>query len=223
MGVAGWAKRLRAPWVLVTVLVVNAVGIAYGFYYYVPQFARTPWWLWPLVPDSPFAVLLMSIALVLIVLGRGHRWVNLVGSVAMVKVGVWTAFVLVFFADHFRFSLLPVLGCAEGVLGCGNMNTALFYLHLGMALEALIVADLLPVSWRAFAGVGGAFVLVDILDYTWPVDHLSRGCSGLFPHTVPCTQHTVTFVVTVLITVATAGGLYALHRKARGEHAGPRT
>lgn len=210
-GLAGW---LRDPRVLIAVLVINAVGIAYGFYYYVPQFAVTPWWLWPLVPDSPFAVLLMSIALVLMLAGRGSRLVNLVGSVAMVKVGLWTAFVLVFFADHFRFSFLPVVGCSEGLLGCGNMNTVLFYLHLAMALETLIVADRLPVSWKTFGAVGGAFVLVDVIDYTWPVDHLGRGCSGLFPHTVPCADHAVTFSVTLVISMGTVIALFALAQKA---------
>ncbi len=204
---------------LAAVLLVNAVGIAYGFYYYVPQFAATPWWLWPLVPDSPFAVFLMTAALVLVWRGTGSRVFNLVAAGAMVKVGVWTAFVLVAFAGHFRFSLVPDLACAQGLLGCGNMNTVLFYLHLAMALEALIVADLLPRGWREYVGVGAAFVLVDVVDYYWPADHLGRGCPGLFPHTVPCQGHTGTFLVTVAISLGALALLALLHRSARGGEA----
>lgn len=213
MALARLARALRRPRWLLAVQAANLVGILYGFYYYTPQFAATPAWLWPLVPDSPFAVLLMALALGAILAGRGRRWLNLLGAGAMVKVGVWTGIVLVAYADHFGFSLLPDLGCAGGILGCGNLNTALFYLHLGMALEALVVVDRLPTEPAPYLAVGGAFVLADAVDYLWPVDHLGRGCTGLFPHTVPCTGKGLLFATTAALSVAAVAGLWWAGRR----------
>jgi uncharacterized membrane protein YpjA len=209
---AGLSRRLRDTRLLIGVVLVNLVGIAYGFVYYVPQFALTPGLLWPLVPDSPMAVLLMTVGLAFVIAGRWRPWVNLLGAAAMVKVGLWTAFVLLAFPEHFGFSLLLDLGCETGLLGCGNLNTVLFYSHLGMALEALVVADLLPREPGGFLAVGGLLVGHDILDYAWPADHVGRGCEGIFPHTVPCTNVGLTFAVTVGLTLATMAGLWWMNR-----------
>jgi uncharacterized membrane protein YpjA len=194
--------------VLYAILLVNLVGIAYGFYYYAPQFADTPVWLWPLVPDSPMAILLMTVALGFVAVDRSKPWLNLLGSAAMLQVGVWTAIVLAWFPQHFGFSYLPNLGCTEGaVFGCGNLNTYLFYLHLGMALEPLVVADQLPLEIAPFAAVGGGLLAHDVIDYTWPVDYLGRGCEGIFPHTLPCTNVSGVFAATVSLTLASMGTL----------------
>lgn len=217
MDLAELARRLREGRVLAGVLLVNLVGIVYGFLYYGPQFARTPAYLWPLVPDSPGAVLLMTVALGLVALGRSRPWLNLLGSAAMVKVGLWTAVVLLWFPDHFGFSLVPELGCADGLLGCGNLNTILFYGHLGMALEALVVADRLPEELGPFLAVGGLLAVHDVIDYTWPVDYLARGCEGIFPHTVPCERPAALFAVTLGLTVASTAGLWWLGRRARAD------
>lgn len=209
------ASALRQTRWLVAIQLANAVGIAYGFYYYLPQFAVTPAWLWPLVPDSPMAVLLMSVALAALVAGRGRPWLNLLGAGAMVKVGLWTGVVLSAFPQHFGFSPLPDLSCSTGVLGCGNLNTALFYLHLGMALEALVVLDRLPTSPEPYLAVGGVFLLADLVDYAWPVDDLGRGCAGIFPHTVPCGGAWLP-TVTVALSIGSVAGLWWLGRRARG-------
>lgn len=193
----------------------NVVGILYGFYYYLPQFRVTPAWLWPLVPDSPFAVLLMAIALGLIIADREIEWVTLLGTAAMVKVGVWTAVVLAWFPEHFSFSLVPDLGCETSIVfGCGNLNTYLFYLHLGMAAELLLVSDLLPSDPGPYLAIGGAFLAVDVVDYYLPVDYTLRGCDGIFPHTVPCDHHGLTFLVTAGLSLATLAGLYLVARRA---------
>lgn len=216
MDLARLARRLRERWILAAILAVNVVGIAYGFYYYAPQFAQTPFWLWPLVPDSPFAVLLMTAALGLIRLDRSRPLVNLLGAGAMLKVGVWTAIVLAWFPEHFGFSFLPNLSCQGSlVFGCGNLNTILFYLHLGMALEALVVLDELPTRPAPYLGVGALFAAHDVLDYGWPVDYLGRGCDGIFPHTLPCTNVGGVFAVTLGLSVASLAALWWLGRHAR--------
>lgn len=215
MDLAQVARRLRDRRVLAAVFATNLVGIAYGFYYYVPQFASTPAVLWPLVPDSPLAVLLMTVALGALVFDGSRPWLNLLGAGAMVKVGLWTAVVLAWFPEHFRFSLVPQLGCPTGLLGCGNLNTILFYGHLGMALEALLVLDELPVDRRVYGAIAGLFVVHDVVDYTWPVDYLGRGCPGIFPHTVPCREVAWIFAVTVGLSLLAVGLLAWAGRRAR--------
>lgn len=197
------------------VLLINLGGVVYGFYYYLPQFQATPVWLWPLVPDSPLAVLLLTGALVLVLAGRSHRLANLVGAAAMVKVGLWTAVILAWFPEHFGFQFVPSgLDCTGTGLTfrCADLNTWLFYLHLGMAAEALLVADLLPRDPKPYLWVGGIYVLVDLVDYAFPADFLGRGCQGVFPYTVPCDHLLATFLVTALLTVGTVAGLWWLSR-----------
>lgn len=216
MALARIARSLRRRWILIAVQLANVGGILFGFYYYLPQFGQTPVWLWPLVPDSPFAVLLMALALAYVIAGRSKPWLNLLGAGAMVKVGLWTAVVLAWFPEHFRFSLVPDLGCStDPIFGCGNLNTYLFYLHLGMAAEALIVTDLLPDSRDVYLALGSAFVLADVVDYHWPVDYLDRGCPGVFPHTVPCDHHGWTFLVTALLSVGAVAALWWGGRRTR--------
>lgn len=205
------ARGLRRPWVLVAVLAVNLGGIVYGFYYYIPQFRATPVWLWPLLPDSPFAVLLLSAALVLVLAGRSKPWLNLLGAAAMIKVGIWTAVVLAWFPEHFSFSYLPSgLDCSGTGFDfrCADLNTWLFYLHLGMAAETLLVADLLPERPRVWAALAGAFLLVDLVDYAFPADFTGRGCDGIFPHTVPCDHLGATALVTMGLSLLAFGALW---------------
>lgn len=215
------ARSLRDARVLAFVIAVNVVGIVYGFYYYVAQFAATPVYLWPLVPDSPMAVLLMTVALGFVAAGRSKPWLNLLGAAAMVKVGLWTAVVLAWFPEHFSFSLLVATDCPSGWLGCGNLNTILFYGHLGMALEALIVVDQLPEGLGPYAGLGGLLAAHDVVDYAWPVDYLAhRDCAGIFPHTVPCDHLGATFLMTLSLTIGAIGVLaWANHhlRHGRGD------
>lgn len=184
------------------VLLVNAGGILFGFAYYMPQFASTPPWLWPLVPDSPFAVLVASAALVLHGLGRGHEIVDALAFVYMAKVGLWTAFVLAFHPVHFSFGFLEP-----------TMNTLLFYLHLGMAVEALVfLVDLTDLGW-GWLPVGGWFLFNDWVDYGWTgyVDP-RRTCHGLFPWTVPCDHIGLVAWVTVGLTVGLVGAAWAWTR-----------
>lgn len=163
------------------ILAVNVVGVAYGFYYYGFQFQATAWYLWPFVPDSPLAVLYATAALALYEVGRRSDVLDALAVVANVKVGLWTAFVLLFYGDHFAIFTDPLT----------SLNFYLFWGHLGMALEAgIFLEDLRPLGRHAGAGVAGWFLINDALDYGlvdpgYPPAFL--GCPGhLRPQTVPC-------------------------------------
>jgi uncharacterized membrane protein YpjA len=209
--------KIHAGWALLIAL-VNLVGIAYGFYYYAPQFAQTPVALWPLVPDSPLAVLWAELALAAYWL---HRWRGGAGEprgvlaatldglafIGNVQVGLWTVYVLLAYADAFGTYTL-------------NLNTILLAGHAGMAVLALVfvagVRERFREAPRAqWTGLGialGYYLLQDAVDYFGP-DFLGRGC-GMRPHTVPCdpAMEPLLAAVTFGLTLLAAGALLALAR-----------
>ncbi|HVL88323.1 MAG TPA: DUF1405 domain-containing protein [Candidatus Thermoplasmatota archaeon] len=182
--------RRERGWILI-LLVANLLGVAYGFYYYGRQFVLTPPYLWPLVPDSPLAVLLIVAALLLALAGRQNRWIDAFAFVANVKVGLWTAFVLLYYGPEFRIFDEPLL----------NLNFYLFWLHLGMAAEAFVlVRGMRHLRWGWLA-VAGWFAFSDAMDYGFPGFEYA-GCVGTRPITVPCRDFDVLIPVTIALTAA---------------------
>lgn len=146
-----WLHRFKATrWGFAALMVPNLVGIVFGYYYYwqVGQFdPSSPHFehpvLWPLVADSPNAVLLMSLSLVLYRFGRRSAILDSLAFVAMVYIGLWTTFVFVAYPSQF------------GTWDWGATNNRLFLSHLLMPLEALVLVrdlrrDALP-RWFAVA------------------------------------------------------------------------
>lgn len=179
--------RSTAGWALL-IAVVNLVGIAYGFYYYRDQFALTPVWYWPFVPDSPLAVLWAQLALGAYWWrrrrgagegGAGSAALDSLAVVGNIQVGLWTVYVLLVYSEAFGTYTL-------------NLNTILLAAHGAMALLALIFLHaqrqrhrLRPKAAWVGVGIAAAYYLVnDALDYFGP-DFLGDGC-GLRPMTVPC-------------------------------------
>lgn len=205
----GYFKRAR-PWAIL-IATINLIGIGYGFYYYAPQFAATPWYLWPFVPDSPLAVLWAELALVAYWLRRKPGVLDALAFLGNVQVGLWTVYVLLAYADAFGTYTV-------------NLNTILLAGHAGMAILALVFVEGLRERFRVepravLAAVGLAtayYAAQDLLDYFGP-DFLGSGC-GMRPHTVPCDAAMepalvlVTFGLT--LTSAAALALAVRHRRA---------
>lgn len=204
----GYFKTART-WAALIAL-VNLVGIGYGFYYYAPQFERTPWFLWPFVPDSPLAVLWAELALVAFWLGRKPGVLDALAFLGNVQVGLWTVYVLLAYADAFGTYTV-------------NLNTILLAAHAGMAVLALIFLQGLrerhrvePKAVLTAIGLAAAYYLVqDALDYFGP-DFLGRGC-GMRPHTVPCDaalEPALALVTFALTLTATAALVLVVRRRA---------
>ncbi|ABO67475.1 DUF1405 domain-containing protein [Geobacillus thermodenitrificans] len=70
-------------------LLVNAAGTVYGYYWYRYQLAETPPLFLPFVPDSPTASLFFLIVLGAWLLGRQTPLFEALALVTLVKYGIW--------------------------------------------------------------------------------------------------------------------------------------
>lgn len=161
--------KQKMAWVGV-ILFIDLVAIGLGWYYYwaVGQFDpssvyyQAVYW-WPLVADSPNAVLLFFVALLLY-----RRWgirSHILDSLAFVLnlyVGVWTSFLFLSYPD------------TMDTWDWGSVNNVLFFAHLGMPLQSLILArDLArtPLHAGIAAGLVAFFALFVYVDYWGPHLH----------------------------------------------------
>lgn len=213
-------------WALIIAL-VNLLGIAYGFYYYLDQFRITPVWLWPFVPDSPLAVLWAQLALggywfhlLRRPKAKPGRWLDAFGALAWVgnaQVGLWTVYVLLAYAD--RMGTFAQMTYPGGFTG-PSLNAILLVGHAAMVGLGLLFLDGIRERvrseprrlWVVLGVAGGYYLVNNVLDYFGP-DFLGRGC-GLRPITVPC-DPALEGALTAVTFGLTLAGLAVLYMVAR--------
>ena len=177
MPVGDLLQRFKSDWRLLgPLMTLNLLGLVFGYYYYadVGQFDLghlacgtganrycTPVWDWPLVADSPNAVLLFMVAAIAYkVAGWRSKWLDAFAFALNVYVGCWTTFLFLAYPS--------TLGTfAWSSVAHGNANPVLFVAHMGMPLQAFVLArDLRRDAWTwgpvaaILAGLA-AFVYVD--------------------------------------------------------------
>ncbi|MFB6192896.1 MAG: DUF1405 domain-containing protein [Candidatus Nanohaloarchaea archaeon] len=142
----------RKPVLVLTT--VNLLGTVFGFYYYTDQLSANPVFLWPFIPDSPIATLLISISLILFLKEKPSEVVDSLAFIGNLKYGLWTVFVLIYYSNIFY---------------TGNpLPMYLFMLlsHIGMALQAFLILKYSDPGLRTLAVAGSWFLLNDLVDYT---------------------------------------------------------
>jgi len=144
---------LRLAWVVVA---INLLGTLFGFWYYRFQFAAEPVVLWPFVPDSPLATLFIAASLAAWKLGRPNEVLNALAFFGCIKLGAWTPYVLLAFADGFSY-LHPA------------MYNFLFWSHLAMVVQAFLVHRYSEFQVRAIAVALGWYTIDLVLDYFIPL------------------------------------------------------
>jgi uncharacterized membrane protein YpjA len=177
-------RRLLAP-----LLLLNLLGMGFGWYYYhdVGQFDFAdldcsasadddpcqPWWLWPIVADSPNAVALFFVAaLAYRLTGWRNKWLDAFAFTLNIYVGCWTTFLFLAYPD--RMGTFDYASVATG-----NANPVLFIAHMGMPLQAFVLLQDMRRDRWAPIGVGALLALLAAyitVDY-WNVvgDLLPRG------------------------------------------------
>lgn len=155
----------RFVWVVVA---INLLGTAFGFWYYRYQLAATPVVMWPLIPDSPTATLLIAAALAAWAIGHHSEYLAVLAFFGNFIFGVWTPWVL-------------LVGWEASIAQAGlALHVFLFVSHLGMVVQAMVLHRIAAFRLRAIAvaaAVYGGNLLVDyFLPIVGPTDP-----SGLFP------------------------------------------
>ncbi len=163
--------HLKTRWVFVIpILIADLAGMIFGWYYYwdVGQFNPASgfyehWAWWPLVADSPNAVLLFFLALLLHkAFGWRNKWLDASALILNIYVGLWTSYLFIMFPDRM------------GTWDWGSTNNILFFSHLGMPLQALLlVKDLRSDAWPRWAApvVLASVALYIFVDYWGPMLH----------------------------------------------------
>lgn len=171
MNVIDAMDRLRMRWAfLVPVLLADLGGMVFGWYYYwdVGQFnpasvhyEAVGWW--PLVADSPNAVLLFFVAVLVFKLtGWRNKWLDAAALILNVYVGLWTSYLFIIYAD------------TMGTWDWGSTNNILFFSHLGMPLQTVVlVRRMRGDSWRLpqLGALVLAAALYIFVDYWAPMLH----------------------------------------------------
>ena len=80
------------------ILLINLIGLLYGFYYYIPKLQQTSPALWILVPDSPLSILFFVLVFVGIWQGR---FASFFASAWLIKYGIWTVFIMLFDSQYY--------------------------------------------------------------------------------------------------------------------------
>jgi uncharacterized membrane protein YpjA len=131
-------------------LLINALAVLAGVYFYSDQLLQTAPQLLIFVPDCPLYVFLS----ILIILGIARNDIfSFIVSAGMVKYGLWTVFVILFHWDAYSQPLF--------------LWTSIIFIigHLGMALEGLALLPKKRISALALYAAIGWFLLNDYMDY----------------------------------------------------------
>jgi uncharacterized membrane protein YpjA len=138
---------------LVLVLIVNFLGTAYGYYWYIPQLVETPAVFLPFVPDSPTASFFFLFVLLAFLMKRHAPYFEALALVTLIKYGLWAVgmnlFVLVS-VDDFPW---------EGYMLIGS--------HFAMAVQAVLFAPYYRFHMRHLVVAGIWILHNDVIDYVF--------------------------------------------------------
>lgn len=163
--------------------IVNFAGTIYGYMWYENQLLWTieqkESWMLPFVPDSPTASLFFSIAVLYLLFPPKEnnafvRWtrdiINALAVVCSFKYGIWATAII-------------IAGAAQG----DPLNWQSYMLmasHLAMAVEVMLYARFMKLSFASFIIATAWLLLNDTMDYTF----------GIYPW-LPQTLHNYVDVV----------------------------
>lgn len=151
-----WMEQLDRRWFLFTMLVINALGSVYGFYWYRLQLQMTDGWLKLFVPDSPTASTFFTLVLLLYLFGRRSPLLEAFAAVTLFKYGIWAVAMILLSGWMAPVPFFQALQWTDWML----MTS-----HLGMAAEAVLYSRFF--TYRPFHLVlAGAWVFLnDAFDY----------------------------------------------------------
>lgn len=138
---------------LILLLLVNAAGTIYGYYWYGWQLADTPTIFLPFVPDSPTASLFFVFALIAFLFKKNWPLLEALAIVTLFKYGIWAVVmnILVYFVQ-------------------GELDPAGYLLmisHFIMAVEGLLYAPFYRFKWQHLILTAIWTLHNDVIDYVF--------------------------------------------------------
>ncbi|MCQ6266013.1 DUF1405 domain-containing protein [Fictibacillus sp. WQ 8-8] len=144
---------LKQKWFLSSLLIINILGTAYGYYWYKDQLAETPLKFVLFVPDSPTASLFFVFVLIAFLFGKNLPYIEALAAVSLFKYGIWAV----------------GMNIAGGVVDPPMYwaNYMLIVSHLGMAIEGLLYTPYYRIQLRHLAVAGLWVFHNEIIDYVY--------------------------------------------------------
>lgn len=169
--------------VLISIAIVNVLGTFFGFYYYMDQLLATPVWLWLFVPASPLATLFFASSVYLNIQERGSKYLDALAFISNFQYGLWTVFVLIYYAEIF-FS-----GNSLGLYAFMLVS------HSAMAVQAFLLFEWQNIDLKALFMAFVWYLFNDVIDYT-----LGTHTELYTEYTLPAelAAYTLTFVALLL-------------------------
>ncbi|MGV3488101.1 MAG: DUF1405 domain-containing protein [Tuberibacillus sp.] len=129
---------------LMLLLIINALGTAYGYYWYKEQLVKTPVYFLPFVPDSPTSSLFFCIVLLGFLFHKHYPLFEALAVTNLFKYGVWAVGMNIatgftgYSLDFGNYMLIVSHGCMalEGILYARFFNIKPW--HLAVAAVFLL-------------------------------------------------------------------------------------
>ncbi|AVX20619.1 MULTISPECIES: DUF1405 domain-containing protein [Carboxydocella] len=143
-----WRKE-----VLLILALANGLGSIYGYYWYHHQLAVSPWYLWPVIPDSPLSASLFTLFLIFLIWKINLPWLFLLANLMMIKYGLWAVIINldVYWSGH--------------SFAWENLHLTLS--HAVMALQGILFLRKIRFAFSDYFIASGWLILNDFIDYFW--------------------------------------------------------
>ncbi len=133
--------------------IVNALGTAYGYYWYKWQLAVTDPVFLLFVPDSPTASLFFTIALFGWLLGRHYKLIEALALITLVKYGLWAVVMNIW--TQFETGSI------------GFVGWMLVFSHFAMAVQAILYIPFYKFRWIHVLIAAIWTLHNDVIDYVF--------------------------------------------------------
>ena len=147
---------------IIILIIINAVGSLYGFYWYRNQLLDSPLEFLIFVPDSPLSSTIFTVFLILYLMNKRVALIEAFASITLFKYGIWAISIIFWGAWQVEPSFIKIIMIDT----ISWVDVMLIIGHLGMALEALIFFKKYTYGFFSILIVGIWIYVNDILDYT---------------------------------------------------------
>ncbi len=154
-----WPKSKNMSIFLWLLIAGNLIGAIIGYiWWYGPQLLQTPWYLWIITPDCPFAATLFVVSLLLIKKGIKAPWFHYLTSVWLLKYGLWSIIV-------YSHIILTTVDRSGLLMFSTGILIAVIIGHIFMMIQGYGLAPYACELKRAWLMIPASMLLFFVNDY----------------------------------------------------------